>query len=113
VFTEPLLSNSLRKYATIFYCLRLETPPTWRQVPVFIFPRNRVAQLYPQALGSLFVASYDVLIEVMIELSLRTSDEPTRESTTSNSWLLFSHYHENVSFLICIAAETCHSVTTL
>jgi hypothetical protein len=29
------------------------------QVPVFISPRNRVAQLYPQALGSLFVASYD------------------------------------------------------
>jgi hypothetical protein len=30
-----------------------------RGSPVFIFPRNRVAQLYPQALGSLFVASYD------------------------------------------------------
>jgi hypothetical protein len=29
------------------------------QVPVFITPRNRVAQLYPRALGSLFVASYD------------------------------------------------------
>jgi hypothetical protein len=29
------------------------------QVPVFIYPRNKVAQLYPQALGSLFVASYD------------------------------------------------------
>jgi hypothetical protein len=28
-------------------------------IPVFISPRNRVAQLYPQALGSLFVASYD------------------------------------------------------
>jgi hypothetical protein len=28
------------------------------QVPVFIFPRNRVAQLYPQTLSSLFVASY-------------------------------------------------------
>jgi hypothetical protein len=28
-------------------------------VPVFIFPRNKVAHLYPQALGSLFVASYD------------------------------------------------------
>jgi hypothetical protein len=26
---------------------------------VFISPRNRVAQLHPQALGSLFVASYD------------------------------------------------------
>jgi hypothetical protein len=29
------------------------------QVPVFISLKNRVAQLYPQALGSLFVASYD------------------------------------------------------
>jgi hypothetical protein len=29
------------------------------QVPIFISPRNRVAQLYPGALGSLFVASYD------------------------------------------------------
>jgi hypothetical protein len=29
------------------------------QVPVFISPRNRVARLYPQALGSLFVAFYD------------------------------------------------------
>jgi hypothetical protein len=28
------------------------------QVPVFISPRNRVAQLHPQALGSVFVASY-------------------------------------------------------
>jgi endonuclease YncB( thermonuclease family) len=29
------------------------------QAPVFISPRNRVAQLYPRALGSLSVASYD------------------------------------------------------
>jgi hypothetical protein len=29
------------------------------QVPIFISPRNRVSQLYPQAPGSLFVASYD------------------------------------------------------
>jgi hypothetical protein len=29
------------------------------QVPVFISPRNRVTRLYPQELGSLFVASYD------------------------------------------------------
>jgi hypothetical protein len=29
------------------------------QVPVFISPRDRVAQFYPQALGSIFVASYD------------------------------------------------------
>jgi hypothetical protein len=29
------------------------------QVPVFISPRKRMAQLYPQTQGSLFVASYD------------------------------------------------------
>jgi hypothetical protein len=29
------------------------------QFPLYISPRNRVAQLYPQALGSLFVTSYD------------------------------------------------------
>jgi hypothetical protein len=28
------------------------------QTPLFLSPRNNVAQLYPQALGSLFVASY-------------------------------------------------------
>jgi hypothetical protein len=31
----------------------------WGQVPVFISPRHRVAQLCSQARGSLFVASYD------------------------------------------------------
>jgi hypothetical protein len=29
------------------------------QVPIFISPKNRVAQLYPQDSDSLFVASYD------------------------------------------------------
>jgi hypothetical protein len=36
-----------------------DSPSLKGQVPVFISPRNRVARLYPQALGSLFVASYD------------------------------------------------------
>jgi hypothetical protein len=40
---------------TIFYWLRLETPPTWEgEVHVFISPTNRVAQ------GYFFVASYDL-----------------------------------------------------
>jgi hypothetical protein len=29
------------------------------QVPVFIYPRNKVVRIYPQAVGSLSVASYD------------------------------------------------------
>jgi hypothetical protein len=36
-----------------------DSPNLEGQVPVFISPRNRVARLYPQALGSIFVASYD------------------------------------------------------
>jgi hypothetical protein len=36
-----------------------DSPNLEDQVPVFIYPRNRVARLYPQSLGSLFVASYD------------------------------------------------------
>jgi hypothetical protein len=36
-----------------------DSPNLEDQIPVFISPRNRVAQLYSQALGSLFVASYD------------------------------------------------------
>jgi hypothetical protein len=36
-----------------------DSPNLEGQVPVFISPRNRVARLYPQALGSLLVASCD------------------------------------------------------
>jgi hypothetical protein len=43
----PFLLSQIREY-----------PNLEEQVPVFISPRNRVAQLYPQALGSLLVASY-------------------------------------------------------
>jgi hypothetical protein len=35
------------------------TPNPEDQVPVFIFRSDRVAQYYPQAPGSLFIASYD------------------------------------------------------
>jgi hypothetical protein len=36
-----------------------DSPNLVGQVPVFISPRNRVVQLYPQALGSIFIASHD------------------------------------------------------
>jgi hypothetical protein len=44
-------------YHTLLSQIR-DSPNLEGQVPVFISPRNRVAQLYPQALGSIFVASY-------------------------------------------------------
>jgi hypothetical protein len=36
-----------------------DSPNLEGQVPIFTSPRSRVAQFYPHALGSLFVASYD------------------------------------------------------
>jgi hypothetical protein len=49
-----VLQNS-RPYFTV----SSEIPPKLEgQVPVFISPRKRVAQLYPRALGYIFVASY-------------------------------------------------------
>jgi hypothetical protein len=41
----------------IFLSQIRDSPNLEGQVPVFISPKNRVAQLYPQQLGSLFVAS--------------------------------------------------------
>jgi hypothetical protein len=43
---------------TTFYCLRFETPPTWK-VRSPGPPRNRVVRLYPEALCSLLFTSYD------------------------------------------------------
>jgi hypothetical protein len=44
---------------TILYCLIWDSPSLEGKVLVFISPRNRVAQLYPRALGSLYVVYYD------------------------------------------------------
>jgi hypothetical protein len=53
------LRSKFRKPSTTSYCLIRDSPNLEGQVPVFTSPRNRVAQLYPRALGSLFVSSYD------------------------------------------------------
>jgi hypothetical protein len=53
----------ISQYYFLFYSARSSalrpSPNPEDQVPVFISPNNRAAQLHPQALGSLFVASYD------------------------------------------------------
>jgi hypothetical protein len=43
----------------VYYFLIWDSPNLEGQVSIFIYPRNRVAQLYPWALGSFFAASYD------------------------------------------------------
>jgi hypothetical protein len=53
-----VLGPSSAGLMTIFYCLRLDSSKLEGQVPVFIPPKKRVAQLYTQVPGSLLVASY-------------------------------------------------------
>jgi hypothetical protein len=56
---QSLLGRSPAELTDIFCCLIWGSPSLEGQVPVFISPRNMVAQLYSRALSSLFVASYD------------------------------------------------------
>jgi hypothetical protein len=58
---QSLLGGSPAELTAMFYCLIWGSPNLEGQVPIFISPRNRVAQLYSRALGSLYVASYDSL----------------------------------------------------
>jgi hypothetical protein len=58
--SADISSPSPAELMAIFYCLSFVTPPNVEgQVPVFISPRKSVAQLYPQALCFLLVASYE------------------------------------------------------
>jgi hypothetical protein len=62
IYSYNLLSltgPSPAELMTTSYCLIRDSPNLEGQVPVFISPRNRVAQLYPRKLGSLSIASYD------------------------------------------------------
>jgi hypothetical protein len=58
---QSLNAPSRVEPVTILYCLIWDSPNLEGQVPVFISPRNRVAQLrvYPWVLGSLYVALCD------------------------------------------------------
>jgi hypothetical protein len=56
---QSVWGPSLTELTATFYCLIWDTPNLEGQVPVFKSPRNRVAQLYPRAPGSLYVASYE------------------------------------------------------
>jgi hypothetical protein len=54
-----LKSESRRTHDDILLSQIPDSPNLEDQVPVFMSPMNRVAQLYSQTLGSLFVAYYD------------------------------------------------------
>jgi hypothetical protein len=52
-------------FVAIFYYLNYWYSPSLEgQVPVFISPRNRMAQLCPRELSSVLIASYDSQVEV-------------------------------------------------
>jgi hypothetical protein len=52
-------SESCRTHNHILLSQIRDSPNLEDQVTIFVYPRNRVTRLYPQALSSLSVASYD------------------------------------------------------
>jgi hypothetical protein len=79
-------------------CLNLEG-----QVPVFISPRNRVARLYPQALGFLSVASYD----------LQGYGGSIGTRTTSPRYIASARIAQKTSLpLLCVLSLTGKNVST-
>jgi hypothetical protein len=68
-------------------------PQPGGQGPVFISPRNRVTQLYPQALGSIFVASYDSQgCGRGIRTRLCRANLPSRSKTEKFCWFMGRGY---------------------
>jgi hypothetical protein len=61
-----LRSKSRGTHGHILLSQIRDSPNLDGQVAVFISPKNRVARLYPQALGSHFVASYDSVENMFI-----------------------------------------------
>jgi hypothetical protein len=57
--TIILVSESCGSYDHILLAQIQDSPNLEGHVPVFISPRNRVTQLYPQALDSFFVTTYN------------------------------------------------------
>jgi hypothetical protein len=57
IAVQSLNGPSHAEPVTILYCLIWDSPNLEGLVPVLIFPRNRVAQLYSRALGSLYIVS--------------------------------------------------------
>jgi hypothetical protein len=56
---QSLNGSSRAEPVTIRHCLIWDSPNLEGQVPVFTSPWNRVAQLYPRAMGALYLASYN------------------------------------------------------
>jgi hypothetical protein len=56
---QSLSGRSSAELTALFYCLIWDSPNLEGQVPVFISPRNKAAELHSRALGSLFDAYYD------------------------------------------------------
>jgi hypothetical protein len=80
---QSLLGRSPTELTPIFHSLICDSPNLKGQISVFTSPRKRVAELYPRALGSLYVASY-----YSQGLRWRYSNPPPLEHNIWNNKLL-------------------------
>jgi hypothetical protein len=106
---QSLSDHSPAELKTIFYCLIWESLNLEGQVLVFISSRNRVTQLYPRALGSLFVASCDS--QGYLRFRYCNPREPNPATTRSRSPSYFTTDGQPVSMSRCQAhSGTCDHI---
>jgi hypothetical protein len=93
--SQPRSGLSPAELTTIFYSLIWDSPNLESQVPVFISSRNRVAQLYPRALGSLLspLATRRATVEVFWPACTRVRFSSVREMPLANGLLCFFFYY--------------------
>jgi hypothetical protein len=88
------------------------------QVPIFVSHRSRVSQLYPQALGSLFVASYDsqgygrgILTRLHTQHTHTHTHTHTQSTCNCTEFFLFAEFCElPLNFMISFLCLTHKSI---
>jgi hypothetical protein len=83
---QSLLGRSPAELLTTFYCLIWDSPNLESQVPIFISPRNRMAQLYPRALGYSIIR---IRVRVTLQLTVCLGVEPSLGLLTRDLTSLF------------------------
>jgi hypothetical protein len=116
ICSVSLNGPSRSEHVTKLYCLIWDSPNLEGQVPVFIFPRTRVAQLYSRALGSLYVVSYDsqgygVGILTLLYIYISFTNSMVQYKVKSQSHVIKAEFFKPIYTNSIRASQVTHYVT--
>jgi hypothetical protein len=103
-----LRSHSCETHDHILISHIQDSPNLEGQVPVFISHKNRVAQLYFQALGSLFITSYNLQYASLGSLLYSLRGDSTENITSNSSSIVVMGGYLAIAWILltCLPAVT-------